>query len=135
MSKVFLDTNIFIYALDKRDAKKQLRSRELLGEIIDSQNGCVSTQVIQEFYVSATKKLGVKPSKAMKLLDGFDNFEVIQISVNLIMDAARFSSSNKISFWDALIIAAAKCSSCSVVMSEDLNSGQRIGGVRIENPF
>lgn len=133
--KVFLDANILVSAQDKDSPAKRRRSREVIEALAKSGAGVISTQVIQEFYVSATRKLGVSPLAAKSVLQTFKIFEIVQTSPDLIEDAIDCSVLNKISFWDALIVAAAASSGCEIVYSEDLNPGQTIQGVRIENPL
>ena len=133
--KVFLDANILVYAQDKDSPAKQRRSREVIGELASAGSGVVSTQVLQEFYVAATRKLGVEPLSAKAVIATFSMFEITQTSPDLIDDAIDCSILNKISFWDALIVAAAASAGCTMIYSEDLNPGQVIQGVRIENPL
>ena len=133
--KVFLDTNILIYAQDQDAPKKRQRSRELIAAVAASGAGVISTQVLQEFYVAATRKMGVAPLAAKSVLRSFTVFEVVQISPDLIEKAIDRSVLSQISFWDALIVAASASSGCTTIYSEDLNAGQLIDGVRIDNPF
>ena len=90
---------------------------------------------MQEFYVTAVKKLNAKPIIAKEIIRSFEKFNIITISVDMIKDAINLSYVNKISFWDALIIISAEESKCTVILTEDLNNGQTIKGVRIINPF
>jgi predicted nucleic acid-binding protein len=133
--KVFLDTNILIQALDKTDRRKMKIARQLLREAAENNRGVISTQVLQEFYVAATKKLGIDPLSAKELLHQFQNLETIVVSQNLITEAIDCSILNRISFWDSLIVAAAESAECSTIWTEDLNDGQIIRGVQIKNPF
>jgi len=133
--KIFLDANILVYAQDQDAPAKRRRSRELIAALAASGSGVISTQVLQEFYVAVTRKMGVDPLAAKSVLHTFSIFEIVQTSPDLIDDAIDCSILNKISFWDALIVAAAASSGCAVVYSEDLNAGQIIQGVRIENPL
>ena len=135
MSKIFLDTNILIYTLDSHDHKKQNRCRSLLHKIQEDNNGVISTQIMQEFYVVATKKLFVKPQIVKGILHSFENFEVVQINPALIQQAIDCSIIHQLSFWDALIIVGAESAKCGRLWTEDLNSGQVIRGVKIENPI
>lgn len=98
-------------------------------------NGVISTQVLQEFYVVSTKKLGVDPLVAKEIMHGFTNFEVVSINPELIMQGIDCSVLNKISFWDSLIVVAAESAHCTNIWTEDLNSNQVIRGVKIQNPF
>jgi predicted nucleic acid-binding protein len=133
--KVFLDTNILVYAQDRDSPAKRRRSREVIAALAQSGVGVISTQVMQEFYVAATRKLGVAPLAAKSVLQTFTMFEIVQTSPELIDRAIDGSVLNRLSFWDALIVAAAAASGCSTIYSEDLNPGQTIQGVRIENPL
>src|SRR4051812_21957394 len=103
--KVFLDANILVYAQDKDSPAKQRRSREVIAALAESGTGVISTQVLQEFYVTATRKLGVPPLAAKSVLQTFKIFEIVQTSPDLVEDAIDCSVINQISFWDALIVA------------------------------
>ena len=133
--RIFLDTNILICAHDAGSPGKQRKSRDIISKLAESGDGVISTQVIQEFYVAATRKLGVEPLVAKGVLKTFLIFDVVQISTPLIHEAIDCSILNQLSFWDSLILAAAASASCSTVLSEDLNSDQTILGVKIQNPF
>ena len=133
--KVFLDTNILVYAQDQDSPVKRRRSREVIAALAQSGTGVISTQVLQEFYVTVTRKLGVAPLAAKRVLQTFTIFEIVQTSPDLIERAIDCSVLNTISFWDALIVAAAASSGCAIVYSEDLNADQTIQGVRVENPM
>ena len=134
-AKAFLDANVLVYAQDKDSPAKRRRSREVIAGLAESGAGVISTQVMQEFYVATTRKLRVEPLAAKAVVQTFRAFEIVQTSPELIEDAIDLSVLNRISFWDALIVAAAAASGCRVLYSEDLNGGQVIKGVRIENPF
>jgi len=133
--RVFLDTNIFIYAQDAGSPDKQRKSREMIARLADSGDGVISTQVMQEFFVAATRKLGVDPLVAKGVLKTFSVFDIVQVSAALIHEAVDCSILNQLSFWDSLILAAAASAGCSTVFSEDLASGQAILGVRVQNPL
>jgi predicted nucleic acid-binding protein len=133
--RVFLDANVLIYAQDEGSPEKRQKSRELIARLADAGEGVISTQVLQEFFVASTRKLGIPPLAAKGVLKTFAIFEVIQISPILINEAIDCSILNQISFWDSLILAAASSAGCTVIFSEDLNSGQSILGVKIQNPF
>lgn len=135
MSKIFIDTNILIYSADIANPEKQKLSRKILKNIQDKHVGVISTQVIQEFYVVATKKLNINPLNAKDIIHNFENFEIVIISPQIIKDAIDCSILNQISFWDSLIIMAAESSKCEKVYTEDLNNKQIINGIIIENPF
>lgn len=134
-ARVFLDTNILVYAHDTASPDKQRKSREIITQIADSASGVISTQVMQEFYVAATRKLGVDPLVVKGVLKTFAVFDLVQISAPLIHEAVDCSILNQLSFWDSLIIASAASAGCTVLLSEDLNSSQTVLGVKIKNPF
>jgi len=135
MPKVFIDTNILVYALDSFDQAKQKRCRDLLRSLSADLRGAISTQVMQEFYVTAIKKLGTEPLVAKDLLNAFQRFEIVIVTPEIIKEAIDSSILNRLSFWDALIVAAAESARCDRIWTEDLNDGQIIRGVRVENPL
>jgi len=135
MSKVFIDTNILIYAMDKYHPEKRSRCRDLLKSLSIELKGVISTQVMQEFYVTATRKLGADPLAVKDLLSAFERFETVLITPEIIREAVDCSILNRLSFWDSLIVSAAERASCETLWTEDLNQGQMIKGVRIENPL
>jgi predicted nucleic acid-binding protein len=133
--KIFFDTNILVHALDNGDGKKRKRARQILREAGESNCGVLSTQVLQEFYVVTTKKIGLDPLAAKEIIRHFQNFETVVITTQLIAEAIDCSVLNRISFWDSLIVVAAESALCGAILSEDLSDGQIIRGVRIKNPF
>lgn len=133
--RIFVDTNILVYAQDAGYPDKQRKSREIIARLADSGDGVISTQVMQEFFVAATRKLGVGPLVAKGILKTFSVFEVVQVSAALIHEAVDCSILNQLSLWDSLILAAAASAGCSTVFSEDLASDQTILGVRMQNPL
>ena len=135
MSKVFLDTNILVYSLDQTDPEKRRRCRELMRGLTAENLGVVSTQVLQEFYVASTSKLGADPLIIKDILRSLERFETVIITPVLIKEAIDCSITNRLSFWDALIVVAAESAKCKLLWTEDLNHGQIIRSVRIENPI
>jgi predicted nucleic acid-binding protein len=135
MSKIFIDTNVFVYALDQANPEKQAKARDLLKSLQESRSGVVSTQVFQEFYVVATNKLKVNSLLAKKMIAYLANFETVTVDLPVIRQAIDIGSADQISFWDALIVSSAKTAECQVIWTEDLNHNQLIKRIRIENPF
>ena len=133
--KIFLDTTVLVSAHDADAPFKRQRSRELIAAVVASGSGVISTQVLQEFYVTATRKMGVPPLAAKSVVQSFRIFEVVQLSPDLIEQAIDRSVLSQLSFCDALIVAASVASGCTTIYSEDLNAGQVIDGVKITNPF
>lgn len=134
MSKIFVDTNILIYAMDKHDSKKQKLSRRRLKDLMaENTHGVISTQVLQEFYVTAVKKFDTPPFLAKNIMHSFENYEVVTVDSPLIKEAIDCSILSQISFWDALIIVSAESAKCDTLWTEDMNDGQVIRGVLIKN--
>ncbi len=136
--KYFLDTNIFVYCFDDRNADKKVRSLSLIGEALQSGKGIISWQVVQEFLNVSTKKF-VSPLKAVdaklylqKVLFPmcvvFPNLSIFQNTIE-IQDKTGYS------FYDSLIIASALSQDCSTLYSEELHNGMEINGLRVVNPF
>ena len=135
MSKIFLDTNILLYTLDENDKDKQKNARKIVRNVTKHYTSVISTQILQEFYVVSTSKLGVEPLLAKSIIHSFENMEVVLIDPYLIREAIDVSILNQISFWDSLVVVAAESAKCETLYTEDLNAGQIIRGVKIENPF
>ena len=134
IAKSFIDTNIFIYSQDSASTK-QVQARDLLRTVLRSGDGVVSTQVMQEFYQNLIRKLGAAPVDAADIVLALRQFEVVQVSPDLISEAMAFHATRRTSFWDALIVCAAAFAKCSVLYSEDMAHGQSLLGVKIQNPF
>ena len=135
MSKVFFDTNILIYQMDKKSATKRDKCRNLVRKAALDGDAVISTQVLQEFYVVTTTKLYLDPLVSKSIMHTFENMEVVTIGKDLINEAIDASLQYKLSFWDALILVAAESAKCEVMYSEDLNEGQVMRNVRIVNPL
>ncbi len=135
MSKIFLDTNFLVYTIDNHDPAKKKLSRLILEKIINENTPVISTQVIQELFVTLTKKLDIEPLLAKNIIHSFEHLEIVCISMNIIKEAIDCSTVNKLSFWDSLIICAAENAKCELLYTEDLNHGQIIRGIKIVNPF
>jgi len=135
VSKIFLDTNFLIYTLDNRDSQKHSTARKLFRAAVTSQSAVISTQVLQEFYVIATKKFGIDPVLVKNILISFENLEIVTVTPLLIREAIDSALISRFSFWDSLILVSAKQAYCEKVWTEDLTPGQIVQGVEIENPF
>jgi predicted nucleic acid-binding protein len=135
VARSFLDTNIFFYAIDAKDPAKQSKARALIEALANSGEGVVSTQVIQEFANNAIRKLGFSPEQTMALCEAFADHAVVKLDLDLVQSSLPLMQIASLSFWDACIVAAAEQAECKIVYTEDLSSGQRIGGVRVKNPF
>lgn len=134
-ARFFVDTNLLVYAIDEFDLAKQEKARKLLKAGGERHSLVLSTQILQEFYVTATRKLEVEPLTAKLMVHTYSAFETILVTKNILLHAIDCSAAFKISFWDALVIVAAELANCKAVLSEDLNDGQVIRGVKVVNPF
>jgi len=135
--KVFVDTNILIYAHDKDAGAKQRRAAERLRKLWDSELGRLSTQVLQEFYVNVTRKIK-KPlglGLAREIVRNYGLWVESPISPRTIVRASEISEIWSLSFWDSMIVAAAEQDGAAELLSEDLHPGQVIAGVQVVNPF
>ncbi len=136
-SSVFIDTNILLYAFDTSAGRKRERALELFGEVWRAGNGCVSVQVLQEFYVNATRKLK-KPltgETARRIVRSLSRWDVHAPGAEDVLLAIDLQRSAQLSFWDAMVVSSAGALGCRVLYSEDLNAGQAIAGITVVNPF
>ncbi|MDW7711992.1 MAG: PIN domain-containing protein [Deferrisomatales bacterium] len=135
--KVFVDTNILIYAHDRDAGEKHAAAARVLKELWRGRAGVLSTQVLQEFYVNVTRKIPSPLPRAVArhVVQQYSAWPVVGIDVDLIGKASEMEERHRIFFWDALIVVAARRAGASRVLSEDLNAGQEIDGVLIENPL
>jgi len=131
----FFDTNVLIYADDKAVVAKQRRALELLAEHRRARTGVVSMQVLQEYFVTVTRKLRVDPAVARRKVELLAEFDVAAPEVGDILAAIDLHRLHGFSFWDALVVRAAKQAGCGVLYSEDMQGMREIDGVRIVNPF
>ena len=135
MMKTFIDTNIIVYANDKRDAAKQNKAIQILRNLMHQRNGAISTQVLQEYAFAAIRKLNQSHNVVLRQIKLLEAFEVINQTPEQIRRALEITHSYQISFWDACIISNAEHADCTVIYSEDLNTGQFYSGIQIVNPF
>ena len=133
--RAFVDTNVFIYAADEDAGAKRDRARERIGQLLREGRAVISTQVLQEFFVAATRKLGIAAEAARQHVDVLAQLDTVVVRPEHVLGAIDLYRLHAISFWDALIVRCASAAGCANVLTEDLNAGQVIDGVRIENPF
>jgi predicted nucleic acid-binding protein len=132
---VFVDTNVLIYYLDPTDLRKQQASRLWLADLWEQGQGCISYQVLQEFYSVGTQKWPALRAEIRKEIKELFDWYPVVINRKVIEDAWDIQARYKISFWDALIVAAAKAAACRYLLTEDLQEGQEMDGVLVVNPF
>jgi predicted nucleic acid-binding protein len=135
MERTFFDTNVLLYADDVSAGPKRLRARDCITEAVSNSRAVVSTQVLQEYFAIATKKLRVDAAEARQRVETYASLDVVRIEKELILAAIDLHRLHSLSFWDALIVRAAINGGCSRLWSEDLQHGRVFDGVRIENPF
>jgi predicted nucleic acid-binding protein len=131
----FFDSNVLLYADDARFPAKRTRAVSLYAEHRRRGTAVVSLQVMQEYYSAATRKLGVPEELAQKKAELLGRCKVVQFTSQDVVIAIELHRLRRISFWDAMIVHAARISRASVLYSEDIRHGSLVGGVRIENPF
>ena len=134
-ARSFFDTNILVYADDKAAPAKQRRALDLVAEHRRARTGVVSLQVLQEYFVTVTRKLRVDPQVARRKVELIAEFDVAAPEVADILAAIDLHRLHGFSFWDALVLRAAKQAGCSVLFSEDMQETREIDGLRIVNPF
>jgi predicted nucleic acid-binding protein len=134
-ARSFFDTNVLVYADDKAAPAKQRRALELVAAHRRAGTGAVSLQVLQEYFVTVTRKLKVDPLVARRKVELLAEFDVAAPGVGDILAAIDLHRLHGFSFWDALVVRAAKQSGCTVLLSEDLQEAREVDGVRIMNPF
>ena len=134
--RVFVDTDIWVYAVDRSEPAKRERARAALAPRDDA-HITVSSQVLSEFYTVVTRKLETPLSEeqAAQMVDRLAQLPVVPVDTDLVMRAIAGSRSWGISLWDALIIRAAEVAGCAVVLSEDLADGATYGTVRVSDPL
>jgi predicted nucleic acid-binding protein len=131
----FFDTNVLVYSDDHDTPAKRERALELLAEGRRRGTGVLSTQVLQEYFVTVTRKLGVDAGIARRKVELFARFDLVPVGLTQILGAADLHRLHGLSFWDALIVRAAQQAACAVLYTEDLQHGRRIDGLAIVDPF
>jgi predicted nucleic acid-binding protein len=135
-ARSFLDSNVLLYAYDARDPAKRAVAASLMERLSVERRGVVSTQVLGEFFHVATRKLGMPAQSARGRLAHFTSeFHVVGITADVVLEAARMAGIYRISLWDAQVMAVARIQQIPLVLSEDLQDGGVMDGVRIMNPF
>jgi predicted nucleic acid-binding protein len=135
--RVFVDSNVLVYSYDADAGEKHATARSILTDLWESRTGAVSTQVLQEFYVTVTRKVPKPLAKraARAVVDTYRAWPVHRPEVDDVIAASELEERHQLSFWDALIIVSAQRSGARTLLSEDLQDGRRIGELIIVNPF
>ena len=136
--RYFLDTNVFLYEFDAGDRRKAKRASELVRSAVSTGRGVVSYQVVQEFFGVALTKFA-KPFTTIGAEEYFSGILkpllAVHSSQRLFLDALRIREQHQFAWYDSLIVAAAQQADCSILFTEDMQHGRRIGDLTIENPF
>jgi predicted nucleic acid-binding protein len=133
--RFFFDTNVLVYADDESIQLKQLIAIELIERHQYQGSGVVSTQVLQEYFTTVTRKLNLDPALAREKVAIFSYFDVVIPTPTDILAAIDLHRLHHFSFWDGLILRAAQLAGCRTLFSEDMQHGRRIDGIEIVNPF
>lgn len=133
----FVDTNILVYAHDISAGVKQKRASALLEELWGSRDGCVSVQILQEFFVTVTRKIPrpLDVPAAKEIVADLSRWHLHVPAADDVLGAIGLQQRTGISFWDAMMVRSAVEIGCTLIYSEDLNHGQVYDGARVENPF
>ena len=131
----FVDTNFLVYTDDHDSPEKRRRALEVVSECRGKRNGVVSTQVLQEYFVTTTRKLGVVAEVARRKTEIFGRLQLVTPGLDDILGAIDLHRLHGLSFWDALVVRSALVSGCSRLFSEDLQDGRRFERLEVVNPF
>jgi predicted nucleic acid-binding protein len=137
VSRSFFDTNVLLYMYDDDEPQKKARAIDVFEKAVEDNLAVLSTQVLQEFYVNATRKLAVplSPERAAARVRDFARLPLVRVDEAMILAAIERNRSISLSFWDSLVVEAALRSGAGRLLTEDLKHGQRIGDLTVENPF
>jgi len=136
--RIFVDTNVLVYAYDRSEPKKQARALEVLDHLAIDGVGVISTQVLAEFCVATTRKLATPlsiPEAYQRVKNYLQSWTVVDVTGMIVLEAVRGVRDHQFNFWDAQIWATARLNQIPLIFSEDFNVGQVIEGVRVVNPF
>jgi predicted nucleic acid-binding protein len=133
----FIDTNVLVYAHDTSSGVKHEQAKTLIQTLWQTQTGCLSIQVLQEFYVTVTQKVKrpLSPQTAAQIIEDLQVWRVHSPKPEDVLAAIQLQTRYQISFWDAMIIQSANQLKCITLWSEDLNAGHLFQGISVENPF
>lgn len=133
----FVDTNILVYAYDRSAGQKHTLAIQLVEECWENENGCLSIQVLQEFFVSVTRKIAkpLEHQTARQIVADLAHWRLQAPEASDLLQAIDLQQSYRLSFWDAMIVQCAVRLGCKHLLSEDLNHGQVYGDVQVINPF
>jgi predicted nucleic acid-binding protein len=131
----FVDSNLLLYFVDPVEPRKQARAGEWLEALWETGSGRLSWQVLNEFYWNAVKKMRMKPAKAREIVEDLSHWSPVGASMGVVHDAWQWMDTAQLTYWDALILAAARRSGSRYLLSEDFQAGRRYEDVEVLNPF
>jgi len=134
-ARSFVDSNVLVYTDDGGAAGKQATALALMEDLYASRSGFLSIQVLQEYFVTTTRKLGVDAVLARRKVELFGRLNVVTIGTDDVLAAIDLHRLHGLSFWDALIVRSASHAGCRQLFTEDLQHGRRFDGIEIVNPF
>lgn len=133
--RCFVDSNVFVYADDRRAGAKRDRARKLIREVMEARTGVLSLQVLQEYFAVTTRKLGISAAAARRRVEVLSRLDVVILGVEDVLAAIDLHRLHGFAIWDALVVRAALNAGCRILYSEDLQDGRRIDGLEVVNPF
>jgi len=131
----FVDSNVLLYSVDPMDSEKRARATEWLHALWASGAGRLSWQVLHEFYWNAVRKMRLDPTQTRQIVEDMGHWKPVDTTIGLIVQAWQWTDQARLSYWDALILAAAERSGARYLLSEDFQSGRHYGEVQVLNPF
>ena len=134
---IFVDTNILLYSRDASEPAKQSIASDLLDGLWETRSGRVSVQVLNEYFVNATRKLdpGLSPEEAWDDIEALNAWKPLPLDMAILTRAFAVHRRYGLSWWDSMIVAAAEASACTIIYSEDLSDGANYFGITVVNPF
>jgi len=137
VSRSFFDTNVLLYMYEDDEPQKKARAIDVFDRAVEGNLAVLSTQVLQEFYVNATRKLTtpLSPERAAARVRDFARLPLVRVDEAMILAAIERNRDMSFSFWDALVVEAALRAGAGRLLTEDLQHGQEMDGLRVENPF
>jgi predicted nucleic acid-binding protein len=135
--RVFVDTNVLVYAYDKHEPQKQRKAQRLLADGIEQENLFLSVQVLGEFFNVVTRHIPqpMSPDETQEIINSLSILPVQEIDLAMVNRAIDTHQTYQISYWDSLIVSAAERAGCTMIVSEDLSAGQAYHNIRVINPF
>ncbi len=136
-SREFLDSNVLVYGHSTTSGPRQESASDLLRRLWESETGCLSIQVLQETFVTLTRKAPqqLSPGEAVRVIEEYGRWTLHSPRADDVVRAIELSMTLRISFWDAMIVQSARALECQILWTEDLNDGQSYAGVTARNPF